>query len=159
MSDAEIKHSCLRLLARREHSQQELLRKLQAKGFIKEAIEAVLVELNQQGLQSETRFAESYARMRFGNGFGSLKIDYELKQRGIENFDLEAVLSENFMDEQQLINTAYQKKYPHTEKLAFKEQLKRQRFLQQRGFSYDLIQQLFKHLKNIGDADELAGSL
>lgn len=145
MSDSEIKLRCLRLLARREHSQQELLRKLETKGFEKEAIENVLVELNQQGLQSDTRFAESYARMRFGNGFGSLKIDYELKQRGIPDFDLDPVISENFIDEQHLIALAYQKKYPHTENIPLKEQLKRQRFLQQRGFSYDLIQQLFKN--------------
>ena len=144
MSQKEIEAICLRLLARREHSQYELLTKLLKKSFEKIEIQSVIAKLNEKGFQSDTRFAESYARMRFNSGFGSLKIQYELKQRGIDEFDLQPVLTENFTDEQTLINQVYQKKYTNTVEITMKERLKHQRFLQQRGFSYALIQNLFK---------------
>lgn len=144
MSSAQIKAICLRLLARREHSQKELQNKLIERGFEISDINAVIQELATKGLQSEQRFAESYARMRFNKGIGSLKVAYELKQRGINNFDLQAVITENFGDEQTLISQVYQKKYAGEDKISIKEKLKRQRFLQQRGFSYELISGLLK---------------
>lgn len=143
MLTKEISVICLRLLARREYSQLELLTTLSLKGFIQQDIQAVIDRLANQGLQSDERFAEIYARSRFNKGFGSLKVAYELKQRGIDNFDLQAVIMENFGDETQLINQVYNKKYASILELTLKERLKRQRFLQQRGFSSKLIQVLF----------------
>ncbi len=146
MLTKEIRAICLRLLARREYSQLELLTKLSLKGFIRQDVQAVIDILANQGLQSDERFAEIYARSRFNKGFGSLKVAYELKQRGINDFDLQAVIVENFGDETQLINQVYNKKYEKyvpTLELTLKEKLKRQRFLQQRGFSSKLIQVLF----------------
>jgi regulatory protein len=143
MQTKEIRAICLRLLARREYSQLELLTKLSLKGFIRQDVQAVINILANQGLQSDERFAEIYARSRFNKGFGSLKVAYELKQRGIDDFDLQAVIMENFGDETQLINHVYNKKYVPTSKIPLKERLKRQRFLQQRGFSKNLIHVLF----------------
>ncbi|NOQ36848.1 MAG: regulatory protein RecX [Methylococcaceae bacterium] len=140
----QIKASCLRLLARREHSQLELLTKLALKDFEEMEIQDVIDELATKNLQSDARFAESYARMRFNKGFGVLKVAYELKQRGINDFDLQAVIVENFGDEQTLIQQVYQKKYALEVELSLKERLKRQRFLEQRGFSYEHINALFK---------------
>lgn len=105
--------------------------------------EAVIDELTEKGLQSDVRFAESYARVRLEKGFGSLKVASELKQRGIDNFDLKTLIAENFGDEQTLIAKVYQKKYAACDEMTFKERLKRQRFLLQRGFSHELISSLF----------------
>ncbi len=143
MPTKEIRAICLRLLARREYSQLELITKLRLKGFIRQEVQAVIDTLANQGLQSDERFAQCYARSRFNKGFGTLKVAYELKQRGIDNFDLQAIIEENFGDEAQLINQVYHKKYVSTLELSLKERLKRQRFLQQRGFSTQLIQLLF----------------
>ena len=145
MSTKEIRAICLRLLTRREYSQLELLTKVSLKGFIRQEVQVVIASLANQGLQSDERFAEIYARSRFNKGFGSLKVAYELKQRGIDDFDLQAVIMENFGDEAELINQVYNKKYKKyasTLALTLKERLKRQRFLQQRGFSSKLIQVL-----------------
>ncbi len=143
MLTKEIKAICLRLLARREYSQLELITKLRLKGFIRQEVQAVIDTLEKQGLQSDERFAQCYARSRFNKGFGTLKVAYELKQRGIDNFDLQAIIEENFGDEVQLINQVYYKKYTTIVALSLKERLKRQRFLQQRGFSSQLTQLLF----------------
>ena len=77
----QIKESCLRLLARREHSQKELLNKLLVKGFDKDEILAVIEEFALQGWQSDSRYAESYARHRIQKGYGPISIAYELRKQ------------------------------------------------------------------------------
>ncbi|MDQ7090026.1 MAG: regulatory protein RecX [Methylococcales bacterium] len=143
MSQKEIRAICLQFLSRREYSQLELITRLSVKGFSEADSQAVINGLADQGLQSETRFAENYARSRFNRGFGRSKVSYELKQRGIEGFNLQAVIDDNFGDEIALINQVYAKKYSTDLPVNYKERLKRQRFLQQRGFSFELIQSLF----------------
>jgi regulatory protein len=148
MSAKAIRASCLRLLARREYSQLELLTQLTLKGFIKKEVQAVIDTLACEGLQSDQRFAENYAQSRFYKGFGYLKIKNELTQRGIKNVDLQAIMLENIGDEISLIRQVYHKKYATNKPVTtLKETLKRQRFLQQRGFSISVIQKLFKQLE------------
>lgn len=143
----KIKQTCLLLLNRREHSRQELRVKLSLKGFQLTEIQYVLDELEQQGWQSDERFSQSYSKYRLASGFGSLKIQYELKQRGIKDFDLDALVEEEFGSWQDLLLQVYQKKYSDEVNLTAKELLKRSCFLQQRGFSNAMIQKLFRQLK------------
>lgn len=146
-SEKIIRENCLVYLTRREHSQQELLDKLEIKGFDREAIQEVVNNLAEQGWQSDRRFAESYARFRIKKGFGPLRISYELLQRGVESFDLESVVSDLANDcWAEIIEQVYQKKYSDDQVLTYKEWLKRCRFLQQRGFSGEMIKTLFKQL-------------
>lgn len=142
----KIKQACLRLLNRREHSQQELRTKLSLKGFNQTEIQYVLDELKQQGWQSDERFAQSYVNYRLANGFGPLKIQYELKQRGIKEFDLNSLVEENFGSWQDLLLQIYQQKYAVDVELTAKEWLKRSYFLQQRGFTGTMINKLFRQL-------------
>ncbi|MGB4499581.1 MAG: regulatory protein RecX, partial [Methylococcaceae bacterium] len=83
----DIKNHCLRLLARREHSQKELLTKSMQKGFSRAEIEPVLTELAENNWQSDARFAENYARARLRKGYGATAIRYELSQKGIDVAD------------------------------------------------------------------------
>lgn len=141
-----IKAACLRLLNRREHSQQELLTKLALKGFDRTEIQYVLDELQQQGWQSDQRFAQAYVSSRLAGGFGPLKIQSELIQRGIREFDLNALVEENFGSWLDLLLQVYQQKYHDTVDLTAKEWLKRSYFLQQRGFTGTMINKLFRQL-------------
>lgn len=151
----KIRAACLQCLSRREHSQHELLTKLALKGFNHADIQHILDELVQQGWQSDERFAQNYSKYRLANGFGALKIQYELKQRGIKNFDLNELVENEFGSWQELLLQAYQQKYPDTVNLATKEWLKRSLFLQQRGFSGTLIQKLFRQLKrNVAQSND-----
>lgn len=142
-SQKQIREICLRLLTRREHSQQELLDKLAIKGFDRDESQTVIDELIDQGWQSDQRFAESYARFRIKKGFGPNKIRYELLQRGIAEVDLDVVVMDIADGWLEIIKQVYEKKYSDEERLPHKERLKRSRFLQQRGFSNDMIKTLF----------------
>jgi regulatory protein len=150
MSDIEsqkkIRELCLRLLSRREHSQQELLEKLASKGFDRAETQLIVDDLAAQGWQSNQRFAESYSRYRIKKGYGPIKIICELQQRGIEDYDLDAVVMDIADGWSEVLDQVYIKKYPDDKVLTNKEWFKRNRFLQQRGFSGEMIKTLFKDL-------------
>ncbi|MEY3881028.1 MAG: hypothetical protein RIQ94_1824 [Pseudomonadota bacterium] len=118
----EIKQFCIRLLAAREHSQKELLTKSLAKGFDKDHILAVIEDITRQGWQSNSRYAESYARYRIQKGYGT---------------------AGSWMD---LLEQVYIKKYGSDSMLDRKEWAKRSRFLVHRGFSGAMISSLLDHL-------------
>jgi regulatory protein len=73
----------LRYLSRREHSQQELRKKLLPFAESEEELADLLLKLEKQGWLSNERFAEGLAR-RKSDRYGSLKIVDQLKQNGIE---------------------------------------------------------------------------
>ena len=142
----EIKESCIRLLARREHSQKELLNKLLVKGLAKDDILAVIDELAQQGWQSDSRYAESYTRHRIQKGYGPIFIAYELRKNGIDAVNFEDIMQKMADSWMELLEQVYIKKYGHDLLLDRNEWAKRSRFLMQRGFSGTMISALFDHL-------------
>ena len=142
----EIKEICLRLLARREHSQQELLAKLALRGFDRNDALPVIDELAEQGWQDDLRYAASYARFRILKGYGPIRVGYELKQNGIATFDLETIVQAETGSWMALLEQVYSKKYPHDTALERNEWAKRSRFLLQRGFSGAMISALFDEL-------------
>lgn len=138
----QIEATCLRLLARREHSHRELLDKLALRGFAKREVESVIQQLAEQNWQNDLRFAESYVNQRIAKGCGPVRIAYELQQRGIRGLDLDAYARDQG-GWHQLALDVYLRKFDEINSLSRKEWLKRSRFLQHRGFPADIIQQVF----------------
>jgi len=135
--DSECYAAAMRMLVRREHSQLELRKKLQLKNFDNALIASAIGLLIEQNYQSDTRFAEDFMVMRFNQGKGPVKISAELKQRGIECFDLSVF--DWFALAQKTRVTKYGKDLPSD----YKETAKQKRFLQSRGFDFDQINQAF----------------
>jgi len=73
VSKISARESALNALARREHSQQELKKKLLAKDYDQDEVEELLEVLKVERLQSDERFAESYTNARIEAGFGLLR--------------------------------------------------------------------------------------
>ena len=142
----EIKSVCLRLLARREHSQKELLNKLALRGFNRDEVLPVIDELAEQDWQNDLRYAESYARFRILKGYGPLRVSYELAQNGITGVDLDEFVHAEAESWLELLVQVYKKKYDHKLVLERKEWVKRSRFLLHRGFSGEMISALQAHL-------------
>ena len=143
---AEIKAVCLRLLARREHSQQELLNKLQLKGYSKAHSLPVLAELAQQDWQNDQRYAESYVRSCIQRGYGPIYIAYNLRQQSVNDVDLDGIVQESVGSWIALIEQVYTKKYGQQPVADNHDKAKRNRFLLQRGFSQAMINTLFTEL-------------
>ncbi|QPK62702.1 regulatory protein RecX [Methylomonas sp. LL1] len=144
---SQIEAVCLRLLARREHSRRELLDKLALRGFQRDEVEPVIEVLAEQNWQNDDRYAECYVRQRIQNGYGPIRIRYELQQRGIDDADLDAQAEEQGGGWRNLLLDVYIGKYGEEKSLTQAEWLKRSRFLQQRGFSGEMIKRLFAELK------------
>ena len=73
----------LGFLTRREHSRQELTRKLQQRGVASTEAAAVIDKLASAGWQNDARFAESLVRNRANSGYGPAFIRAELKTHGL----------------------------------------------------------------------------
>ena len=127
----------LKMLMRREHSQLELSKKLQLKGFDDVDIKHSIDLLIEQKYQSDERFSEAFIIMRYNQGKGPVIISSELKKRGIESFDI------SIIDWFELAKEVRKKKFGQNLPLDYKTQAKQKRFLQSRGFGFDQINKAF----------------
>jgi len=131
-------------LARREHGEQELARKLLARGFDADLVETAVTTLIAEGLLSDRRFVEAFVYSRYQKGSGPQKIHAELRQRGIDDSLISACLET--VDEQWLerLREVREKKFGPDLPQTFSERNRQMRFLQQRGFSSEQIYVVFK---------------
>jgi len=130
-------------LARREHSEQELVRKLGNRGFDAAMVETAMADLKADGLLSNARFTEAFVNSRFQRGSGPQKIAAELRGRGIDA-DLIHLSIEAFDDQwRQRVREVREKKFGTDLPGDFSERSRQMRFLQQRGFTADQISGVF----------------
>jgi regulatory protein len=136
---AELKTRALRFLVRREHSRVELVRKLVPYAESEAALNAVVDLLLSKKQLSDERFAEERARS-LSRKYGAAKIRQDLKARGIAEEIVERISAEGDLDRARAILS---RKYrvPATTR---EEHAKRARFLQGRGFSYEVIRAVLK---------------
>ena len=80
--EISLRERALAMLARREHTRAEMTRKLSPHSESPEQVEQLLDALVARGWLSETRFAESRANA-LARKFGSRKIEYDLRSRGV----------------------------------------------------------------------------
>jgi regulatory protein len=126
----------LSYLARREHSTLELTKKLKSRTDNLEWIPEIISLLTEKKLLSDQRFAESYARARVNRGYGKLRIQAELKERGILLDKLNIKTD---------IKKVREKKFGETLPIEIKEKAKQARYLQYKGFSFDEIKRVLKN--------------
>jgi regulatory protein len=138
----ELRQRAIRLLARREHTRAELVRKLAPHGTPDE-IDAVLVELQTCHLQSDNRFAESYVRSHAAR-LGASRLRQTLKTKGVSGELIEAQLAQGVLpDEFERARTVWLRKFSSAPVEA-REWARQARFLQGRGFASDIIHRLLK---------------
>jgi len=139
-----LRRIALDFLARREHSQQELRQKLNARNDDAEEVEAVLLELGDERLQSDERFTESYVNHRFNAGIGPLKIRYELRQKGVDDLLVDSFLEPLADEWEQLMRQQRVRKFGEILPDDYAARMKQARFLQNRGFSPESVMRLFR---------------
>lgn len=131
----------LKLLARREHSRQELSLKLLKRKLPRDLIEVVLDEYEVNGWLDDLRFADIYARQRMESGYGPLKIESELQKRGIFSRP-ECMREASARDWFMLALNARRRRFGIAdEALEWDQKVKQGRFLAQRGFTGEQAEQ------------------
>jgi regulatory protein len=133
----------LRLLARREHSIQELCHKLRGRDCPAAIVDQVTADLVEEGLLSDRRFAEAYTYSRIERGFGPLRIRVELRERGIGDGLAAAALAELAPDWDASARRQRHKRFSADAPLDFNARVKQLRFLQQRGFTTEQARAAF----------------
>lgn len=137
---ASPRERALRLLARREHSRAELARKLEQAGFATGDIEPLLGEFEAKNWLSDRRFAESFVADHRARA-GSVKLAYDLRQRGVADAIIEAVLGENRDSELERAREVWRKKFG-VAPADSAEKARQMRFLQSRGFAPDVVRRV-----------------
>ena len=137
-----LRERALRCLALRDHSRLELTRKLAGHGSPEE-VAHVLQGLDEMGLLSDERFAESFIRAkacRLGNG----RLAQELARKGVARETIgEALAGSGVEDELARARAVWSRKFGAAP--ADKQEWARQaRFLQGRGFATETIRKLLK---------------
>ncbi|MDQ1315682.1 MAG: regulatory protein [Pseudomonadota bacterium] len=138
----ELRERTLRLLARREHSRVELVRKLERAGFARTDIEPLLDAFEAQNWLSDRRFAESYVADHRARA-GSVKLAYDLRQRGVGDSIIESVLGDNRDSELDRAREVWRKKFAAAPADAA-EKARQMRFLQSRGFTPEVIRRAIR---------------
>lgn len=136
-SREELKARALRYLVRREHSRDELARKLARYAESNEILEGVLRELESKQQLSNERFAEVRAHW-LARKYGAARIRHDLNAKGVEAALIERVSLEGELERARSILQRKYREAPTTRE----ERARRARFLQGRGFSYDTIRAL-----------------
>jgi regulatory protein len=128
----------LRLLARREHSRKELARRLApaASGDI----EALLDELQARGWLSDQRVADQRLRAAAGR-FGSRRVVQELIERGVPREVVAQASRRARETELASARAAWLKRFGKPP-ASLRERVRQARFLEQRGFDYEVIRQV-----------------
>jgi regulatory protein len=147
ITPATVRFAAMNLLAMREHSLKELRTKLARKFGPHEAIEGELERLRDEGLQSDTRFAEAFFNMRKNQGKGQLLIAMELRERGISGELINDLVALDQDEWNQLALIAKQKKFGPQIAQDIKTKTKQMRFLSARGFNSVSIQYALKHIQ------------
>ncbi len=146
-----LKARALRYLSQREHSVEELRRKL--KRLTDEAnaaqLEPLLVDLQTQGFLSNERYAAARVRTRSAR-YGNMRLVAELKQMGIDPSAAKNQVEAADDEVTRIQELIARKPIPKD----FSEKAKLMRSLQMKGFSGQAIKVALKKAAIVVDSDE-----
>ena len=146
-----VEAAAVRLLAGREHSTEELRRKLVHKGYPPDKIEPVIQKLAGKRLVSDERFTASFVHHHAKRGQGPVRIRAALRQQGIADAQVEEALRRAEIDWVQLARQVRRRKFGAGTPRSLGERAKQARFLQYRGFDAEQLRAAFR--EESGEAD------
>jgi regulatory protein len=134
----------MRFLARREHSREELKRKLVPKLEEGDDLEAVLDELAAKGWLSDARYAEQAIRSK-SRRYGPVKLAHVLRSKGVDDEAIAAGFRAAGHEGDSDVEAVWKSRFrgPPTDN---RERARQVRFLQGRGFALDDILKFLKRL-------------
>src|SRR5450759_4612172 len=109
-SEISLRQRALAMLARREHTRAEMMRKLSPHSESPEQVEQLLDALVARGWLSEARFADSRANT-LARKFGSRKIEHDLRSRGVSAEVVEHAVERALAQELETCRAAWKRKF------------------------------------------------
>lgn len=157
-----LRQRALDYLAKREYSYTELAQKLSK--YVKETdedsdadfgaeagkdtdeITAILDDFKTRGWLSDKRFTEMLVHAR-KTKFGSARVANELREKGVADELISSAVAEIKLNELDNARNVWQKKYKASAETR-EEWAKQARFLQSRGFGFDVIKKVLNHTES-----------
>ncbi|HSH54740.1 MAG TPA: recombination regulator RecX [Methylotenera sp.] len=135
-----LRQRALDYLGKREYSYAELGQKLKAFAEESDDIPALLEDLKKRGWLSDERFTEQIVHARKSK-FGSARVAHELREKGVADDLIANAVAD--VKENELANATevWRKKYNSPPK-SRDEWAKQARFLQSRGFGFEIIKKV-----------------
>ncbi|MFW6278239.1 MAG: regulatory protein RecX [Halorhodospira sp.] len=130
-----VRATALRLLGRREHTHRELREKLTRRGYDAAEVDAVLAGLVEEGWLDEARFAEAFVRSRIERGQGPVRIEQEMRQRGVPPSMIEQALAAAPADWREQACKVRRHRFGTPVPADRREAARQAQFLQRRGFT------------------------
>lgn len=148
----QAKQRALDYLAYKPRTVTEVRRKLQEADYERSIIETVIDQLTERGYLDDEEYAHEYVRRRFSHkGYGPVRLQTELRKRGIDRTLAETAIAELFEEEDQLdaARTKAEKRWP---RIAREEDPRKRRdklygYLRRRGFTYDVIREVIDEME------------
>ena len=138
-----LRERALGYLARREHSRAELRRKLLPHAESSEELDALIEDLIDRRLLSESRFAEARARV-MSRKFGAARVEHDLRAKGVSEDSAASAIREAHITEFARALEIWRRKFG-TPALDLKGRARQARFLLARGFSTDVINRILRY--------------
>lgn len=132
----------LHLLARREHTRDELARRLAPHAEDQTEVERLLDQFAQHGWLSEERAIQQVVHARRGK-FGSRRIRQELVARGVDAERVAAAMAGLKATEDDALRAVWRRKFGRAP-VSSAERARQVRFLQGRGFPLEAIVKMLK---------------
>ena len=142
-----LKKKALTFLAKRDYAYNELFNKLKSYALNEDELHTVLKDLQQKGWLSEERYINSYINSK-SKKYGLLKIKYLLYDKSGDRTLIDDLLNNSEVDEFEVAHQLWLKKFGAESSTLDQKQIARgMRFLQSRGFSFDIINKILTKIK------------
>ena len=135
--EPSLRERALRFLAAREHSRAELQRKLAPHAESAEALDILLDELTAAKQLSDARFAEARSHL-LSRKYGASRIAHDLRSKGVSDEEAQAAMATARATDLERAREVYRRKF-RIAPSSREERARHMRFLQSRGFSFDVI--------------------
>lgn len=142
----ELLSRALALLSRRELGRTEFVAKLVAREFAKAEVEAAADWCEAQGFLSESRYVEGTAR-RLSSKYGTSRVVQTLRSKGVNEDAISQAIPDLKANEFDQARTLWMRKFGSPPADA-NEKSKQIRFLQSRGFGFDVIKRVIGGITN-----------
>ena len=137
-----LRERALSLLNRREHTRAELARKLTPHAEPEDDLNGLLDEFERRGWLSDERYARMRANARAGK-HGNTRIAHELRERGVAEDVIASTLGELEQGELARARAVWATRFGSLPGDA-KERARQARFLQGRGFGWEVIRAVLR---------------
>jgi regulatory protein len=147
-----LRQRALDYLGKREYSYFELTQKLKPFAEESDDIPAILDDFKKRGWLSDARFTEQLVHARQSK-FGSARVANELREKGVADDLIADAVEEVKVNELDFAREVCRKKFKASPS-SREDWAKQARFLQSRGFGFDVIKKVLNEKSNNESAND-----